>query len=79
MIGDLFFVGMGVVCFFIGWGFYKLFGCRRKKKDETISNANKKFKEFTDALCRKVLKIKDELTVTEQDAQQDFYEKFISS
>ena len=34
MIGDLFFVGMGVVCFFIGWGFCKLFGCRRKKKDE---------------------------------------------
>ena len=25
---------MGVVCFFIGWGFCKLFGCRRKKKDE---------------------------------------------
>ena len=34
MIGDLFFVGMGVVCFFIGWGFCKMFGCRRKKKDE---------------------------------------------
>lgn len=34
MIGDLFFVGMGVVCFFIGCGFCKLFGCRRKKKDE---------------------------------------------
>lgn len=48
------------------------------KKDETISNANKKFKEFNDALCRKVLKSKDELTITVQDAQQDFYEKFIS-
>ena len=35
MIGDLFFVGMGVVCFFIGYGFGKLFGCRRKNKDES--------------------------------------------
>ena len=48
------------------------------KKDEIISNANKKFKEFTDTLCRKVLKSKDELTVAVQDAQQDFYEKFIA-
>lgn len=48
------------------------------KKDETISNANKKFKEFTDALCQKVLKSKDELVVAVQDAQQDFYEKFIA-
>jgi hypothetical protein len=34
MVGDLFFVCMGVVCFFIGWGFCKLFGSHRKKKDE---------------------------------------------
>lgn len=33
MMRDIFIVCMGVVCFFMGWGFCKLF-CGRKKKDE---------------------------------------------
>ena len=31
MIGDLFLLGMGVVCFFIGYVFGKIFGKRKEK------------------------------------------------
>lgn len=44
MISDIFIVCMGVVCFLMGWGFCKLFGCRKKKDEpcETLEDILKR-------------------------------------
>lgn len=40
MVSDVFFIVMGVVCFFIGYVFGKIFGCHKKKNEpcETLQD-----------------------------------------
>lgn len=49
-----------------------------QKRDSELDSIKKRFREFNDKVCKKIVDASRTMSAISQDAQMDFYEEFIN-